>query len=117
MGAAGSTGRGEANIKVCGAFFIVELMRQGVAPEAACLKTIERVIAMTEKRLLDDRGRPRFDLSFYALAKDGRFGGATAYSGGQFAVADASGPRLVESAYMFKMTERPASPAMVCRQA
>jgi len=117
VGAAGSTGRGEANIKVCGAFLIVEMMRQGMSPEAACLKTVERVIAMTEKRLLDDRGRPRFDLSFYALAKDGRFGGATAYSGFQFAVADASGARLVDSPYMFKGSERPASPARVCRQA
>lgn len=117
VGAAGSTGWGEANIKVCGAFFIVELMRQGMAPEAACLKTIERVIAMTEKRLLDDKGRPRFDLSYYALARDGRFGCATAYPGFQFAVADASGARLVEAAYMFKMSERPALPARACRQA
>jgi N4-(beta-N-acetylglucosaminyl)-L-asparaginase len=117
VGAAGSTGRGEANIKVCGAFLIVELMRQGMSPEAACLKTIERVIAMTEKRLLDSRGRPRFDLSFYALAKDGRFGGATAYSGFQFAVADAAGARLVDSPFMFKSSERPVSPAAVCRQA
>lgn len=117
VGAAGSTGRGEANIKVCGAFLIVEMMRQGMTPEAACLKTIERVIAMTERRLVDARGRPRFDLDFYALAKDGRFGGASAYSGSRFAVADASGARLVDSAYMFKDSERPASPARVCRQA
>lgn len=117
VGAAGSTGRGEANIKVCGAFLIVEMMRQGMSPEAACLKTIERVVAMTERRLLDDRGRPRFDLDFYALAKDGRLGSASAYSGSRFAVADASGARLVDSAYMFKDSERPASPARVCRQA
>jgi N4-(beta-N-acetylglucosaminyl)-L-asparaginase len=117
VGAAGSTGRGEANIKVCGAFLIVELMRQGMTPEAACLKTIERVVAMTEKRLLDDKGRPRFDLSYYALAKDGRFGGATAYSGGHYAVADASGARLMDSAYMFKSSERPATRAPVCRPA
>jgi N4-(beta-N-acetylglucosaminyl)-L-asparaginase len=117
VGAAGSTGRGEANIKVCGAFLIVEMMRQGMSPDAACLKTVERVIAMTEKRLLDDRRRPRFDLSFYALSKDGRFGGATAYEGFQFAVADASGARLVDSPFMFKRSERPSSPAGVCRPA
>ena len=117
VGAAGSTGRGEANIKVCGAFLIVEMMRQGMSPEAACLKTIERVVAMTERRLLNERGCPRFDLDFYALAKDGRFGGASAYSGSQFAVADASGARLVNSAYMFKDSERPVAPARVCRQA
>ena len=99
---------------MCGAFLIVEMMRQGMTPEAACLKTIERVIAMTERRLVDDRGRPRFDLDFYALAKDGRFGGASAYSGSRFAVADASGARLVDSAYMFKDSERPVHPPRGC---
>src|SRR5205823_6038539 len=50
VGAAGSTGRGEANIKVCGAFLAVEFMRQGMSPEQALIKVMERVIAMTEKR-------------------------------------------------------------------
>ena len=117
VGAAGSTGLGEANIKVCGGFLIVEYMRQGMTPEAACLKTIERVIAMTEKRLLDEKGRPRFDLSFYALRKDGVFGGASAYSGFQYAVCDSAGARLIDSAYAFKSSERPADPAPVCRRA
>src|SRR5829696_795244 len=60
VGAAGSTGRGEANIKVCGAFLAVEFMRQGMSPEQALMKVMERVIAMTEKRLLDDKGHPYF---------------------------------------------------------
>jgi N4-(beta-N-acetylglucosaminyl)-L-asparaginase len=107
VGAAGSTGRGEANIKVCGAFLAVELMRNGMAPEQALMRVMERVIAMTEPRLLDDRGRPFFDLQFYALAKDGRFAAATAYQGGKFAVADAQGARLVDCAYLFKSDERP----------
>jgi N4-(beta-N-acetylglucosaminyl)-L-asparaginase len=107
VGAAGSTGRGEANIKVCGAFLAVELMRQGMTPEAALLKVMERVIAMTEKRLLDDRGRPYFDLDFYAINKRGDWAGACAYQGSRFAVADAAGARLVESAYLFKASERP----------
>jgi len=110
VGAAGSTGRGEANIKVCGAFLAVEFMRQGMSPEAALMKVMERVIAMTEKRLLDDRGRPYFDLSYYAVSKDGRFAGACAYQGAKFAVADAQGARLVESAYLFKREERPKAP-------
>lgn len=107
VGAAGSTGRGEANIKVCGAFLTVELMRQGMSPQAACIRTMERVIAMTERRLLDDKGRPRFDLEYYAIAKDGTYGAACAYQGGRFAVADANGARLEQSAYMFKREERP----------
>ena len=107
VGAAGSTGRGESNIKVCGAFLAVELMRQGVSPEQAIMKVMERVLAMTEKRLLNERGRPYFDLQFYALAKDGRFAAATAYEGSQFAVCDAQGPRHVDCAYLFKESERP----------
>lgn len=108
VGAAGSTGRGEANIKVCGAFLTVELMLQGMTPEQACLKTLERVIAMTEKRLLANNGRPRFDLQYYALKKDGTYGAATLYQGARFAVADAKGPRLEECAYLFKRAEYPA---------
>ena len=107
VGAAGSTGRGEANIKVCGAFLAVELMRQGKSPEQALLEVMRRVIAMTEKRLLDDKGRPYFDLSYYAVTKDGRYAGSSAYEGGTFAVADATGPRLESTVYLFKRDERP----------
>ncbi|HTK47741.1 MAG TPA: N(4)-(beta-N-acetylglucosaminyl)-L-asparaginase [Gemmatimonadaceae bacterium] len=107
VGAAGSTGRGEANIKVCGAFLAVEFMRMGMSPEAALMKVMERVIAMTEKRLLDERGRPYFDLEYYAINKKGEFAGATSYGGGHFAVCDAQGPRRVEAAYLFKREERP----------
>ena len=117
VGAAGSTGRGEANIKVCGAFLIVEFMRQGLSPDQACMKTIERVIAMTERRLLDPKGRPLFDLQFYALSKDGRFGSATAYEGYHYSVADSSGARLVPMPFKFARSERPQMPAVSCRRA
>jgi N4-(beta-N-acetylglucosaminyl)-L-asparaginase len=107
VGAAGSTGRGEANIKVCGAFLAVEFMRQGMSPDQALIKVMERVIAMTEQRLLDDRGRPYFDLNFYAAHKDGRYAGAAAYEGSRFAVADDRGARLEDAIYLFKREERP----------
>jgi len=93
----------------------VEFMRQGMSPDQACMKTIERVIATTERRLLDPAGRPLFDLNFYALAKDGRFGSATAYENGDFAVADSQGTRLVAMPFMFKRTEQPVFPAVRCR--
>jgi N4-(beta-N-acetylglucosaminyl)-L-asparaginase len=107
VGAAGSTGRGEANIKVCGAFFIVEQMRHGVAPEQACLTCLERAVAMTERRLLDDRGRPRFDLQYFAVHKDGRYASATLYEGAHFAAADERGARVESAAYVFRGGERP----------
>lgn len=110
VGAAGSTGRGEANIKVCGAFLAVEFMRQGMTPEQALLKVMERVIAMTEKRLLNEKGRPYFDLQFYAVNKKGEYSGACAYQGSPFAVADAKGARIEQCAYLFKKEERPTGP-------
>ena len=112
VGAAGSTGRGEANIKVCGAFLAVEFMRLGMSPEAALMKVMERTIAMTESRLLNDRGRPFFDLQFYAINKKGDVSGTTAYEGSSYAVCDAQGPRLIKAAYLFKRDERPTGRPM-----
>ena len=108
VGAAGSTGRGEANIKVCGSFLVVEFMRQGMSPEAALMKTMERVIAMTESRLLVN-GRPTFQLQFYAVNKKGEYAGACAYEGSSFAVVDAKGPRIEKCAYLFKKSEQPTA--------
>jgi N4-(beta-N-acetylglucosaminyl)-L-asparaginase len=107
VGAAGSTGRGEANIKVCGAFLAVEFMRQGMTPEQALVRVMERVLAMTEPRLLNERGRPYFDLQFYAVNKRGEYAGASAYQGSRFAVADERGARLEDSVYLFRREERP----------
>jgi len=107
VGAAGSTGRGEANIKVCGAFLAVEFMRQGMSPEQALIKVMERVLAMTEKRLLNDKGRPYFDLNYYAVNKKGEYAGASAYAGSRFAVADAKGARTEDCVYLFKKEEQP----------
>ena len=104
IGAAGSTGRGESNIKVCGAFMTVEAMRRGLAPTDACLETLRRVVATSEPRLLGPDGRPTFDLSFYAVNKRGQFGGAAFYPGARFAVHDGTEPRLVDRASLF---ERP----------
>ncbi|MFN8572935.1 MAG: N(4)-(beta-N-acetylglucosaminyl)-L-asparaginase [Gemmatimonadaceae bacterium] len=110
VGAAGSTGRGESNIMVCGAFLAVEYMRQGKSPEEALMLVMKRVIDHTEKRLLDANGRPYFDLVFYALNKKGEYSGASAYEGFKFAVCDAKGPRLEDTVYLYKRDERPRMP-------
>ena len=105
IGSAGSTGRGEANIKVCGAHTVVEMMRWGLHPRDACLEALRRALHMTkEKRLLDERGRPRYQLKFYALRKDGTFGAAVMWSdyGGEFVVCDENGPRKETAAYLFE---------------
>ena len=107
VGAAGSTGLGEINIKACGGFLTVEFMRNGATPEQAALKTLERMVHVTEVRLLDEKKRPRYDIQVYALAKDGRYGAATMYEGASFAVCDERGARLEKCAYLYKGAERP----------
>ncbi|HEV8384421.1 MAG TPA: isoaspartyl peptidase/L-asparaginase, partial [Candidatus Acidoferrales bacterium] len=73
VGAAGSTGRGEENIKICGAHTIVEMMRKGMSPTDACLEACKRVAWSYN----NDKARLRkFNINFYALNKDGVHGGA-----------------------------------------
>jgi N4-(beta-N-acetylglucosaminyl)-L-asparaginase len=101
VGAAGSTGRGEANLYNLSCFLIVEEMRRGAAPKEAALEALRRVVAATrEKRLLDAHGRPAFQLTFYVLDKEGRFAGAALYSRiekreARFAVCTENGPEIL----------------------
>jgi len=101
IGAAGSTGRGEANIKVCGAFLTVEHMRQGMSPTDAALATLRRVMTTTEPRLLDAAGRPRFQLNFYAVNKAGEFGAAALYPS-RYAAWDGRDARHYDSAHLYE---------------
>lgn len=103
VGAAGSTGRGEANLLACSSVMIVEWMRQGQSPTNACLQACRRIVAQTKmKRLLDAEGRPKFNVSFYALTKAGAHGGASLWRGIQYAVNTGEGEsRLVDAAYLY----------------
>jgi N4-(beta-N-acetylglucosaminyl)-L-asparaginase len=103
VGAAGSTGRGESNIKVCGGFLTVEHMRRGMKPTDACLETLKRVVAATEPRLLDERGRPKFGLNFYAVNKRGEFGAASLFPS-RYAAHDGAEAKLRDTAYLFART-------------
>ena len=103
VGSAGSTGRGEANIKVCGGHTVVELMRGGMSPTDACLETCRRIVRWTvEKRLLAEDGRPDFNVNFYALNKKGEFGAAAIFGGMRFAVNVDGQGELRDSAYLFE---------------
>ncbi len=103
VGAAGSTGLGEANIKVCGGFLTVEHMRRGMKPTDACLETLKRVVAATEPRLLDERRRPKFGLNFYAVNKRGEFGSASFYPS-SYAAHDGTEAKIRDTAYLFART-------------
>lgn len=77
VGAAGSTGRGEENIKICGGHTIVELMRRGMSPTDACLEAMRRVV---HNYAFDKSRLKMFDLQFYALNKNGEHGAAALWS-------------------------------------
>lgn len=101
VGAAGSTGRGEANIVTAGSATVVEGMRAGKHPKDACLAACERIAKATKvDRLRDADGRPNFNVKFYALDRTGRFGGAAIW-GGEMAVCDAKGNRKEALAALF----------------
>jgi N4-(beta-N-acetylglucosaminyl)-L-asparaginase len=97
IGAAGSTGRGEANLYSLSSFFVVEELRRGAHPRDAGLAALRRIQAATvEARLLNARGLPNFSVSFYVLDKKGEHAGVAMYnsSGVRYAVCDEKGPRL-----------------------
>jgi N4-(beta-N-acetylglucosaminyl)-L-asparaginase len=103
VGAAGSTGRGEANLKNLTSFMVVEFMRMGKSPKEACLAACQRIVDHIKLPvLLDEKGKPNFNVKFYAVNKKGDYGSAAIYSGGTFWIQDAKGARLEEMAYLFQ---------------
>ncbi len=83
VGAATATGHGEEVIRIAGCHTVVELMRQGIAPEQACKQAVERIIGAAKKR-----GKPLKDLQigFIAINKNGEHGAYCLQKGFQFAV-------------------------------
>jgi N4-(beta-N-acetylglucosaminyl)-L-asparaginase len=87
VGGAGSTGRGEENIRIAGAHTIVENMRHGMTPKEAILDALKRVARNYDN---DPVRLAPFDIHFYALRKDGEYASGTLWSGAKkmFAVND-----------------------------
>ena len=80
VGAAGSTGRGEANLFNLSSFLIVDLMRRGTHPKDAALEALRRIRASTmERRLLNSKGNPNFQVKFYVLDRRGEHAGVALY--------------------------------------
>jgi N4-(beta-N-acetylglucosaminyl)-L-asparaginase len=103
VGAAGSTGRGEANLMNLSSAMIVEWMRQGKTPDEACLLACKRINDHThEKRFQDAEGRVNYDVKFFAINKKGAHGGCSIWSGGEYLIHDGTAARRVEFPYLFK---------------
>jgi N4-(beta-N-acetylglucosaminyl)-L-asparaginase len=83
VGAATSTGVGEEVIRNVGSFLVVELMRQGRSPQAACVEAVTRII----KRKPD--GAKDLQVGFLAINKKGQVGAYAIQSGFSYALCDA----------------------------
>jgi N4-(beta-N-acetylglucosaminyl)-L-asparaginase len=105
VGAAGSTGKGEENIKISGGHTIVEMMRRGKSPEDACLEALARIAHNYNG---DKKKLATFHIFFYALNKDGQHGAASLWRNhyeepqhSVYAVHDGTQARLAECKAFF----------------
>lgn len=103
VGAAGSTGRGEANLLNCSSVMVVEWMRQGRSPEEACLLACKRINErQRERRLVDAGGRFRHNVKFYAINRKGQWGAAALRGPWEYIVHDGKSAKKAQGAYLFK---------------
>lgn len=96
IGAATATGHGEEVIRIAGCHLVVELMRQGKSPEAACKKAVERVYKKQQKRAAE------IQVGFIALNKAGEYGSYCLQKGFSYAVQTINGNQLTEADYRLK---------------
>jgi len=92
VGGACATGVGEAVIRIAGSAIVVELMRNGLAPEDACKKAVERI--MKKHKNLDD-----LQVGFLALNKNGEYGGYSIYNGFNYALKTYSEEKLIDAKF------------------
>jgi N4-(beta-N-acetylglucosaminyl)-L-asparaginase len=103
VGAGGCTGRGESCITNLSAYTIVMMMEKGMSPTEACVEAAKRMVDRTkEKRLKDSNGRPKFNVSFYALRKDGAYGSSVLIGPGTFVVHDGAKAQTLPSVALFE---------------
>lgn len=95
-GAATSSGLGEEVIRTCGSHAVVELMRQGVAPEEACKRVVERIVKRDKERA------KKLQVGFLALSKRGAYGAYAIHKGFTYSVKSGREEKLYEAKSFFK---------------
>lgn len=95
-GAATSSGLGEEVIRTCGSHAVVELMRQGIAPEEACKRVVERIINRDKERA------KKLQVGFLALSKRGTYGAYAIHKGFTYSVKSGKEEKIYEAKSYFK---------------
>ena len=80
VGAAVATGQGEDIIRIGGSHAVIELMRQGLSPELACKKVIERLYKLKGNKARD------IQAAIIAINKNGEYGSYCLQKGFNYAV-------------------------------
>lgn len=95
VGACTATGQGEDVIRVAGSSSVIEMMRQGLSPEAACKKIIERIVKIKGDKVKD------IQVAFLALNKKGEAGAYSIHPGFNYALRNAEGEMLLKAKSWF----------------
>ena len=95
VGACTATGQGEDVIRISGSHTVVELMRQGLSPEQACKKAIERII-----RIKKDKAK-EIQVAFLALNKKGEIGAFAIQKGFNYAIRNKTSEKLIPAKSWF----------------
>lgn len=92
VGAAASTGLGEAIIRVAGSSMVVELMRHGYSPNDACKEVVNRII----KKHND---LSNLQCGFIAIDKKGNVGAYSVYAGFNYALKTNTVEQMVDAGF------------------
>lgn len=95
IGAASSTGVGEEVVKVCGSHVVVEAMRHGMSPAAACKEAVRRVVKNNPKNAKD------VQVAFLAINKKGEHGGFSVAPGFNYCVTTKTGTVVIDTKSWF----------------
>ena len=94
VGAATSSGLGEEVIRICGTHLVVELMRQGYSPEAACKKAIQRIVKRDRKKA------KTLQVGFLAVNKKGQVGAFSIQKGFVYSIKTDTENKIVPSKFL-----------------
>ncbi len=94
VGGATATGMGELVMKTLGSFLVVELMRQGKSPQAACEEAVMRIV----RKLPEHK---KYQIGYIALDKKGQSGAFSLKKGFNYALYQADENLLIDSQSYF----------------
>lgn len=91
VGAATATGVGEEVVRTCGSHTVIELMRQGLSPEEACRRTVQRIVKKRGAKAKE------LQVGYIAINNKGQFGGYALQKGFTYAVQSKAGVKVYHS--------------------